>query len=544
MSSTVKDRLNRFNNLKTKRPNWDTHWQEVAQLVHPNYDDVFGQYTKGEKKGRQVFDNTPTHANSLLASALHGMLTNPATYWFGLKTGIPELDNNDQVRKWLQAAAFKINDVLTSSNFQTEIIEVYLGLGSIGTWVLYMEEDDDKIINFNARPIYQSWIAENKRGEIDQICRTEKWTKHQILEKWGKKKSLKPKSDDWKKKLERKNDTDEIELLHSVFPRNDYDNNGLPGNFKFASCWDMVEDAINIDESGFREFPYAIPRWSKVSGEIYGRSPAMNCLADIKMLQAVMKVTIKGLEKTVDPPILAPDEGIVLPLKLNASGVNYYRAGSQDQIKPLQIDARVDYGQKALEDIRGRIMKAFYIDQLQLQNGPQMTATEVQRRTEQQLRLMGPILGRLHHELIRPIVDRSFAIMLRKGLLPNPIPQALSKQKLQIKYSSLIAKAQRASEADDITRALGVMMPIFQAKPETMDWIDGDDTIKRIANIFDLPEDMITEEAEVEQMRAQKAQAQAQQQQMMQQQHQAQLVKDAGPTAIDAAQMEQESPEE
>ncbi len=539
--SSAQQHITKYQALKSTRANWDSHWQEVSYLVHPNFDDVYGQFAKGEKKGRFVFDNTPTHANSLLASALHGMLTNPATYWFGLKTGDPDLDQNDVVRKWLQGAAFRINDVLTSSNFQTEIIEVFMGLGSIGTWVLFMDEDDEKVVNFNARAIYQSYIAENKRGEVDIIYRTEKWTKPQIMEKWGNQSKATESKDDWRGKLERRSDTEELEILHCVYPRSDYDNKGLPSKFKYGSEWILLKEALTISQSGFREFPYAIPRWSKVSGEIYGRSPAMNCLADIKMLQAVMKVTIKGLEKTVDPPILAPDEGIVLPLKLISGGINYYRAGSSDQIKPLQTDARVDFGQKALEDIRGRILKAFYIDQLQLQEGPQMTATEVQRRTEQQLRLMGPILGRLHHELIKPIVDRVFAIMLRKGLLPDPIPPVLSKKKLQIQYSSLIAKAQRASEADDITRALNVMAPLFQLDPASADWINEDMAVKKIAKIFDLSEDMITDESDVNTKRQQKAQAQQQQAQMMQQQHSAQVTKDAGPVVLDAAKMAQEN---
>lgn len=536
----AKEHCKRYEQMKSDRPNWDTLWDELSRFVHPNFDDVFGSRTPGEKKGLDVFDNTPTHANQLLASALHGMLTNPATYWFGLKSGIPAIDNNDIARKWFQDAAFSIHDVLTMSNFQTEIIEVYLGLGSIGTWVLYMEEDPEKVLNFAARPIYQSYISENKRGEVDTNYRMEKWTKSQILEKWGNEKPLNKKSDNWKDKLERKSDTDKIDVLHCVWPRSKYNNDHIPTQFKFGSSHILFEDKLTISESGFREFPYAIPRWSKVSGEVYGRSPANNCLADIKLLQAIEKVRIKSLQKTVDPPILAPDEGVIRPLKLIPGGVNYYRAGSQDQIRPLLTDARIDYAQQASADLRDRIMKAFYIDQLQLKDGPQMTATEVQRRTEQQLRLMGPILGRLHHELIRPIVDRVFAIMYRRDLLPQPIPEIIRGRKLQIQYSSLIAKAQRASEGDDITRFLTSAVPIFQAKPETLQNIEGDKTIRRLAKIYGIPEELITDEDDVGKMRDQMAQAQAEQQEKINQQHEAQITKDVGPTALEAAKLGQE----
>ncbi len=54
-----------------------------------------------------------------------------------------------------------------------------------------------------------------------------------------------------------------------------------------------------------------------------------------------------------------------------------------------------------------------------MQNGPQMTATEVVQRNEEKMRLLGPVLGRLQSELLRPMIDRTFAILLRKKLFFN-----------------------------------------------------------------------------------------------------------------------------
>lgn len=529
--------VERYNELKGRRANWDTHWREVARLVLPNQDDVFASNVGGEKKGIFCYDNTPGHANTLLASALHGMLTNPATYWFGLETGIPELDNDDQVRKWLQDASMRIHKILNGSNFQTEIIEVFLALGSIGTWVMFIDEDDERVINFNAKPIYQSFIAENKRGEVDTIFREFKWTKRQIMQEWGGKKKLgNGPSDNWMIEMDKIKEDDEVELLHCVYPRTDYDNNKLPANYKFASKYLLKTASKTISEGGFREFPYVVPRWSKVSGEIYGRSPAMNSLADIKMLQKIMKTQIKGLEKTVDPPLLAPDEGVMLPLKLTPGGVNYYRAGTQDVVKPLQTDARVDYGQKALEDLRDRIKKAFYVDQLQLPDGPQKTATESNIVFEQQLRLMAPVLGRLHHELIRGIVDRCFAIMLRKNLF-GKIPAKLSKMKLQIRYSSMIAKAQRSSQAIDLTRGFQTLAPFIQGNPQVMDIFDPDKAAHYVAKIYDWPEEIIRDQTDIDQIRSDRQQAQQAASDAQAKSQQAVDVKNLGPTTLGAAQL-------
>jgi hypothetical protein len=47
-----------------------------------------------------------------------------------------------------------------------------------------------------------------------------------------------------------------------------------------------------------------------------------------------------------------------------------------------------------------------------------MTATEVMQRTEERMRLLGPILGRMEAELLGPIITRVFGIMLRQGAVP------------------------------------------------------------------------------------------------------------------------------
>ena len=72
-----------------------------------------------------------------------------------------------------------------------------------------------------------------------------------------------------------------------------------------------------------------------------------------------------------------------------------------------------------MQDVRERIKQHFFVDQFQLREGPQMTATEVNTRVDMQLRLLGPLLGRLHFEFLQPMVGRMLQIMSRKGLLPE-----------------------------------------------------------------------------------------------------------------------------
>ena len=52
------------------------------------------------------------------------------------------------------------------------------------------------------------------------------------------------------------------------------------------------------------------------------------------------------------------------------------------------------------------------------------TAEEIRAKSDEKMLQLGPVLERLHDELLDPLIDRTFDIMLRRGLLP-PIPKAL-----------------------------------------------------------------------------------------------------------------------
>jgi hypothetical protein len=244
----------------------------------------------------------------------------------------------------------------------------------------------------------------------------------------------------------------------------------------------------------------------------------MKTLPDIKMINQMMKVTIRSAQKVVDPPLMAPDDGIMGSVRTAPGAINYYRAGTTDRIEPLLTGARIDFGYQIMEDVRTRIRSAFFIDQLQLREGPQMTATEVMQRTEEQLRLLGPILGRQHNELLKPLIDRVFDILFRRGVLPTP-PQSLSGVKLEVQYSSMIARAQKTSELESLNRMFATAAPILQIDQAVVDNFNPDAAIRYIANTLSLPYELMRDEKDVKKIRdarAQEAQAaQAQAQQMM-----------------------------
>jgi len=521
--STAAQVIERYRKLKSGRHNWDQHWQELADYCIPNKNDIYSSRSRGEKKFDRLYDSTAIHTVELLASALHGMLTNPSTFFFELTTGDPTVDGRDDVRTWFQDVVEKIHLVLNNSNFQTEIHEVYLDLVTFGTAPMQIISDKEFGIRFLSHPIYNCYIAENNKGVVDEIYIELKWTAKRIKQEFGED-ALKELMD--KDASFNKDPQAEFKVIHAIYPRKVYDNKGLPNKFKFASEYILEQYTYTLNESGFRSFPYVVPRWVKTSYETYGRSPAMKALPEIKMLNAMMLVTIRAAQKVVDPPLMIPNDGVMLPVRTIPGGLNFIDRGG-DEIRPLITGGRLDLSFEMMNDVRRRIKDAFFVDQLQLQEGPQMTATEVLQRTEEKLRLLGPILGRQQFELLRPMVERVFQILLRNKTFQEP-PEILQGAEFQIQYSSQIAKSQRVSESQNLNRALQVIAPLVEFDPAIMDVFDGDEAARIASKMFGVPQRMLRNEEDVDNIRQARSQATAELQERDDMQAQAEVVNKLG----------------
>jgi hypothetical protein len=102
--------------------------------------------------------------------------------------------------------------------------------------------------------------------------------------------------------------------------------------------------------------------------------------------------------------------------------------------------------------------------------------------------------------------------MFRKQMF-GPVPEALAKRELEVRYISQISKAQRASEADTFTRVVQSIAPIIEAQPQVFENFNGDEILRYHANIFGLPEEMLNSRDQVQQSRQAQQQAQASQMQ-------------------------------
>ena len=509
--------LKRLGTLEQQRITWESHWQDIADFIVPRKANISRKRSAGDKMTEYIFDGTAIHAAEMLSASLHGMLTNMSVKWFSLEYRQTDLNGDDSAREWLQSVEDVMYKTFARSNFQEQIHELYHDLITFGTAVMFIEADPDTDIRFSTRHIGECYLSEDDKGRVDTVYRKFKMPLKAVITRFGEDKLSKKLRDKY-----RENPFETTEIVHCVYPRDDRDPTKLTSENKpYASVYIEPDEKIILSVSGFDELPYTCPRWLKSSFEIgYGRSPAMTSLSDIKKQNKRSEVTIRAAQKQVDPPLLVPDDGFILPVRTVPGGLNFYRSGTRDRIEPLQIGANNPLGLNMEEQRRQAIRSAFYVDQLILAQGPQMTATEVVQRTEEKMRLLGPVLGRLQAEMLQPLIARTFNILARAGRFPVA-PEFMMDMDLQIEYVSPLAKAQKQGDITSINQLLELLGPLGQLDPKIMDYVDFDGVAKHLIKTLSIPATTISSDQEVSMKR------QDRQQQMEEAQEQQQMMETA-----------------
>lgn len=522
MAADVLDLLRRDEALLGQQSITRTLCQELADYILPRKSNITVRRTPGTKQMTKVMDSAPIRANELLASSMQGALTSAAVKWFRLKTRQRELNENPEVAAWLDVCGDAIYLAFTQSNLAAELQEVYLDLGAFGIGALMQEERNPAAPGFSGF-LFQSLqvgtyrVSEAPDGRVDTVFRDVPMSLRAAAMKFG----LRALGEKLGKQLE-KNPDEVVWLLHAVYPRAEYAKSA--GGRKaakqkpFASCWVYREGKHLIAEGGYDSFPFMVPRWTKTSGEVYGRGPGHTALPDVRTLNKARELTLKAWAKAVDPPMKQRADGVIGTVKLTPGGLN--TVVNMDDLDALESKARFDVGSIEEEQLRTSIREIFYNNQLQLPNKVIMTATEVERVYELMQRVLGPTLGRLESELLAPLIERSFALLMARGVLPEPPGDVFANGEvadIDIEYEGPLARAQRASDTQALERTLAFALPVAQIDPEALDVIDLAEAIRLVAQKQGAPPQVVRSKEDVALRRQQRQQEmeQAKQQQQL-----------------------------
>jgi hypothetical protein len=509
--------ITRLGSLKSERATWFLHWQELTTYLLPRNGRYFLQdHNRGWKRHNNIYDNTGTRALKTLGAGLMGGLTSPARPWFRLGTRDPELATYAPVKQWLADCTRIMLDIFSRSNTYRALHQVYLELGAFGTSANVMLESYDSVIHHYPLTIGEYCIAQDWQGRVTTLYREFERTVAEVVKEFG----IDNVSPGVKSMYDRGTLDKWVTIVHAIEPRADRDPSKRDSkNMPWKSCYYELAGDPNkvLRESGYRQFPAVCPRWDVAGGDVYGNSPGMEALGDIKQLQQEQLRKSQGIDYMTNPPLQVPTALKNREVERLPGGITYYDANAATQGIKTMFDVRLDLNHLLMDiqDVRTRVNSAFYADLfLMLANSTdvRMTATEVAERHEEKMLMLGPVLERLHDELLDPLIDRTFTRMIEANLVP-PAPPELQGQELNVELISMLAQAQRAIATNGVDRFVGNLGAIAQMKPEILDKFDQDAWADRYSDMLGVDPELIVPGDQVALIRQQRA---MQQQQMAQ----------------------------
>ena len=524
--------VNRFNQKWASRKTVEATWDVITRFVAPYRGRFFQQITSEhaiEWRHREIYDSTAVMAAQSLAASLHGALTTPTIRWFDMQFREKKLNKDQDAAEWLQNASSAVYDTLRDSNFNLEINEMYLDLVTFGTGFIVEEDLGDPLedwggVNFTCVPMKEAYFEQDQFGQVYAFYRLLNWQPSRYIDKFGPENCPQIVID----KYESNNDDERVEVVFAILPV--WENADAPTGEVLAPerrpyryvylTRDSAEPFTGpAAEGGYYEMPVFAPKWRKTSESEWGNSPSSVALADILTLNQTIEMRIKSVEKLLDPPQKVEERALISDLDLKARGLTVLRDISK--IQPLDTGANINAGEIEINDLRAAIRNYFFVDQLELKESPAMTATEVQIRVELMQRLIGPTLGRLESDLLDPLIQRTFNMLMRAGRL-GPIPESLMDldSSMDIEYLGPLARAQKTDRVASIERWMGSLGAYAEmGMVDVLDVPDLDTLARETGMMLNVPATMMLDEKTVKKARAarQEAQQQAQQAELMQQ---------------------------
>lgn len=528
--------------LELERGTFLSHWRELGMYILPRRPRfTITDVNKGDRRNQNIIDSTATEAASVLAAGMMSGVTSPARPWFKLLTGFPELDEQKPVQEYLYEVQKRMETAFLRSNLYNKLPTLYGDIGVFGTAAVGMLEDDETVFRFFDFPVGSYSIANNQKMQIRTFVRTFQYTVQQVVEQWGNIDPTTGQPDFLRGEpsrlsittqnlWNRGNRTAWIPLCHVVQENLSYDGTKIEKRFKRFQDLYYELSAPNsprdsnttglLAEGGFDEFPILVARWEVNSEDVYATNcPGMKCLGDVKQLQMGERRSAQGIEKMINPPLTGPAKLMNVKVSVLPGDVTY------DDVRDGQVGIRpiyqVNFGQgvEALEgkqeQVRNRIKKVFKEDLFLMfadSDRKDITATEIMERKEEKLLALGPVLWQFNEDVLDPLIERAFNVMMRKGLLPEAPPE-LAGVELKIEYISIMAQAQKAVGIAAIERFAGFVNQIAQTAPEILDSVDDQELIEQYADATGVPPKILRAPEAVQQIRQARAQAAAKQQQ-------------------------------
>lgn len=502
-----------------------SHWRELCDYIMPRR----GRFSlsdrgKGERRSSKIIDSTATFAARTMSAGMMSGITSPARPWFRLSTPDPDLAEHASVKDWLHTVTQRIQTVFQQSNWYTVLPLYYYDLGVFGTAAMIMEEDARDVVRCTSFPVGQYYLANDARGEAAVFMREFGMTTRELVDKFTDGSDISNLSTEAQRAWEDGQSEKWFDIVHVIEPNRDHDDARLLAKYKQTGECYFEKSTGDTDrmlrEGGYDEFPVLASRWTVTGEDVYATDcPGMTTLGDIKQLQLGEKRGMQAIEKAYNPPMVAPPEMRSFKLSVIPGEVSYVPEGPHKSFRPAyEVKPDIQPLEYKQEQVRQRIRRGFYEDLFLMlaysdpTRGKQpVTAKEIATREEEKLLALGPVLQQVEQGLLKPAIDRVFAICVRQGLIPPPPPE-LEGVPLKVVFISIMHAALQMVGVSGLERHIGFVSQLALAQTESAgatawDKLDVDQSIDEHAEMMGVPPRIVVPDEQVAEMRAARAQA-------------------------------------
>jgi hypothetical protein len=293
-----------------------------------------------------------------------------------------------------------------------------------------------------------------------------------------------------------KTPTKKFEILHAIFPREDYQPKEIETDqdMAYESVWLERKGKHVIKKSGYRKFPVAVARYHLVAGEIWARPPAELALPDARSLnQADQKALLKW-DRELDPPTLTKT-GTIMDGILDKRAAGNTMVRDINGVRPLFEGSNWQAHDTMAQRKTEAVLRMFHVSEiinLVQREKPEMTAFEWQGRLQLLQQMLGPVFDRFEDEFLSTAIDIQLDIMWHKSMADGWQNTMLSRppgillagdRRYDVVYEGPLSRAKRNEEIQAIQQSVadvGGIQPFFPEAPLMM---DGQKIIRKLFEI-------------------------------------------------------------
>lgn len=473
--------------LFTGRLNYTMLLQDIAEHFYPERADFTVRRSHGTEYASDMMTSYPVLIRRDLGDQIGQMLRPTAKQWFKMVPKGGE-DPNNEDRRWLEEMDKRMRMAMYAkpAQFARMTKETDHDFASFGNAPFSCRPN-----KLNTNLLYRNWHLrdvvweENEEGGLALVARKWKPTARDLVSQF--KNRVDPKVN---KKME-KDPFYTVKCYHIVLEADMYSDsaNGRP---YFSIYYDRenqhIMEAIPVWINEYR-----IPRWQTVSGSQYAFSPAtITALPEARLIQSMAYTLLEAGEKATNPPLIATQDAVKSDVATYAGGLTWvdqeYDEKLGQALRPISQDLRgLPFGQEMLDDSRGLIAQAFYLNKLTLpERAPEMTAYEIGQRVQEYIRGALPIFEPMEPEYNGAICEVTSEHLFRLGVFgsPHDMPRNLRQTGVEFEYMSPLhdvieeQKGQKfletqalLAEAMNIDRGAAFMLDTRVALRDAMDGI-------------------------------------------------------------------------